>query len=171
MNTWNEWGNGELDFLRENYGKLTASQIAKSLNRSRLSVYKKAEREQLLNSRWESIKEFNHLSDAQKGWIAGILDGEGWIGCDKRSQRITIQVNNTCRKMVDALHCMCGGSCYTPRPPKNEKHKQSYVWALSRRENVLNLLTTVYPFLITKRGAAERAFIYVGSQERLQLQM
>jgi len=160
----NSWQQEERDYLLRNYGKLPASEIAIKLNRTTNGVFHKASRSGLKAiSGWENINDYSQLSDLQKGWIAGILDGEGWIGCDKRSRRITIQVTNTSTEMIDELYRLCGGGRYTPKPPKNEKHKQQYVWALSRRENVLNLLTSVYPFLTSKREAAKRAFVHVGS--------
>ena len=158
------WTEQEDKFFADNYGKLSAKEIAAQLNRSVHSIYHRAEVRGIQNTRWEDLRGYSHLSDAQKGWIAGILDGEGWVGCDKRSRRITIQVNNTDLKMIAALQLMCGGSKYPSKKPRNDKWRQQYVWVLSRRENVLNLLTSVYPYLITKREAANRAFLHVGRE-------
>ncbi|MGH9969975.1 MAG: hypothetical protein ACREBG_19575 [Pyrinomonadaceae bacterium] len=161
---YREWSPGELEFLRANYLKTEAGKIAVQLNRSRFSVYGAAKHLGLNGSKWSEVREFTCLTDAQKGWVAGIIDGEGWIGVDTRSCRITVQVNNTDPKMLGTLKLWCGGYIY-PCKPRGDNCKPCWTWALSRRQTVINFLTTLLPLLVTKRTAAEKALAYVSSRK------
>ena len=154
------WMPHEIFYLKTNYGILSAFEIADNLDKSVHSIYGKARQEGISSSRWEKIHSYNHLSDSQKGWIAGILDGEGWIGTDKRSKRITIQVNNTDTKMLNQLHSLCGGNRYKGKAAHGN-YRQQHIWVLSRRNNVVTLLNSVFPYLITKRDTALRALQHV----------
>lgn len=161
------WTSEETEYIKANYINTSADDIGKVISRARHSVYNKAKRLGLSGSKWEKFRDYSFFSGEQRGWLAGILDGEGWIGIDKRSKRITIQVNNTDCKMIEVLAFLCGGNCYAGKKAKNEKWKQQYVWVLSRRENVVALLNSILPLLVTKRNAAERALAHVsGCNER-----
>lgn len=159
-----DWTVGEVETLERMYNNAPVQEISATLNRSAHSIYHKVRRLGF-SGRWHPLCDYSGLSESQKGWIAGIIDGEGWIGIDKRSRRATIQVNNTCPAMIDQLFRYCGGSIY-PTKRKQPHHKDVWTWVLSRRANVIGLLAVIGPFLVAKKEAAYRAVQHVsGSKE------
>ena len=93
------------------------------------------------------------LSEAEKGWIAGIIDGEGCIGLYKgfkdRDRRrwqwmAVIQIGNTNKPLL--LHtkqlCHAGALC--------SNGKSGYILRISSAKAVANILTEVSPYLVAK---------------------
>jgi hypothetical protein len=94
-----------------------------------------------------------NLSDAELGWIAGIIDGEGSICLVKNTRQVRISVGNTDKKMIDRLLFLCGGSCYA-RTHHNPKYKPCWTWVLFKQNQVLWLLNCIIPHLVTKKAKA-----------------
>lgn len=103
-------------------------------------------------------------------YLAGIIDGEGWISLwkDKRGGRIRgeLGVGNTSKELIDWIHANFGGSVY----PKNGndtcyyegaegrvlgKDRYKVIW---RGEESSKLLPHLLPFLIVKYNKA-RCFL------------
>ena len=158
---YRHWSVEDDRFVSDNlYSKLSASEIATKLNRPIYSIYHRARRLRIRNSRWEPLRDYSQLYPIQLARLSGLLDGEGWIGCDPRSKRITIQVTNTDPLMLEQLKDWFGGGIYSAKTAK-PRHKLQHRWCLSRRENVKNLITRVLPLLVTKRESALRALQHI----------
>ena len=106
------------------------------------------------------------MSKTNAAYVAGIIDGEGWIGIVKQSgyYREQCKVDNTCKKLIDWLYHSFGGSYYQQKG-KREGNKMNYVWYL-RKGQVYKILKTVYPYMKVKRKQAEIIFQFEGTKER-----
>jgi len=107
----------------------------------------------------------NNLPEWARGWLAGLIDGEGTITvkCYKRKDRYSyrplIVVNNTSlellSKMKDVVKC---GTIMLHSPSYTKKHSNwNIVWRLEIKGSfsVYTLLQQIYPYLIVKRKHAE----------------
>lgn len=100
------------------------------------------------------------LSDAEKGYIAGILDGEGSIGLYvyiDGNKKANLQITNTYKPVLewilDKMNC---GSIHAI----SKKHtgfpsrKQCYNWTLSSQPHIREVLKALSPFLQIKKEKA-----------------
>lgn len=105
------------------------------------------------------------MKDIDLAYVAGILDGEGCISITKIRPKNT-NLHNPCYglqirvSMVDkAIPLLCQsffGGYLWQKPPRNEKEKPQWKWAVQSKEAVkcLNLLL---PYLRSKKNEAELA--------------
>lgn len=98
-------------------------------------------------------------------YLAGLIDGDGWIGIQKvssskRKQKATayspmISITLTAQKeLLQRIQAKYGGSIYTKKPYKTN-HKVAYCWQLCGNTKIETLLTEVYPFLVLKKQQAD----------------
>lgn len=101
------------------------------------------------------------LSEVDKGYIAGMIDGEGTISISQfhRNGGITlipyIKIGNTNKDVITYLHERIGGNAQTRHRPGNDHHKPCYYTVTSSGARVLGLLPEILPYLIIKRKQAE----------------
>jgi hypothetical protein len=122
----------------------------------------------------------NALTDLERGWLAGILEGEGCITRVQRKRQSRpareghtsntgrwpvrdeinwmVQVNMTDFDIIQRLHTMTGVG--RVRPVNGRPHyatgnmtKPMLLWNVQVREDVLALLLAVRPMLGERRGA------------------
>jgi len=107
-----------------------------------------------------------NLPEWARGWLAGLLDGEGTITAKRRKRKadiINIQpmivLNSTSlellKKVRDILGC---GTIVAHSPSYTKKHPNwNFVWRLEIKGSfaVYTVLKQVYPYLIVKRRHAE----------------
>ena len=99
-----------------------------------------------------------NITDA---YLAGIVDGEGWIGIARTKGngtyfdyfRLTVQVNMTDPVAVKALHLRFGG-VFKEKPPRKHCHKIQYVWAVVCRD-AEKCVKVLLPYLRVKKRQAE----------------
>lgn len=152
-----KWSKEEIDLMRRLYPSSTTCEDFQRTHmpyRTRNQVYHKANRLLLLRGkRWEEIKMFHHVSKEDLAYFAGILDGEGYIQVIPR-WGLAIQITNTNKELVDWLQKVFGGGIGF-RPSPKPRHKDQYCWNLTRKENVLSLLSLIRHLLIVKREKTE----------------
>lgn len=101
------------------------------------------------------------MKDTEKAYIAGIIDGEGSI----MLQRIhsnehpspCVSIASTTYELLEWIKNIIGKGMIIKKKNYNpEKHKLCYSYVL-RRDDAINLLKEIYPFLIieTKRKRAQ----------------
>jgi len=161
------WTPEEEEFLRRHWPIWKASEIAKALGKSPSAVYSKAERMGLeLNGRaWRYHRNlldgspYENLSEVERAYIAGIIDGEGCIGrhSGPKNRAWRISISNTCRHLIDWLiqrmpHATIREITYT-----NSRYKTRWDVLISGDLPVYFLLRAVLPYLIVKRSRAEEA--------------
>lgn len=102
------------------------------------------------------------------GYTAGIIDGEGCITISfqkysvKRNRsrhRLTVDVANTNRVLLEWLQKNWGGHIYESKPQKII-HKIGYHWKL-QGINTIELLRAVLPYLILKKEQALLALAFL----------
>lgn len=99
------------------------------------------------------------MTDAAAAWVAGILDGEGWLGLNNTKgvrgrplPRITVGMTH--KPTVEMLCDLTGVGYISERKPQKPTHNPLHVWNVHRVLHVQQLLTRVLPFMVTKREKA-----------------
>jgi hypothetical protein len=100
--------------------------------------------------------------DLRDAYFAGLIDGEGYIHlAPKRgSFRQHVKVNMTCEKTVLAIRDHFKVGKVRPRKKEKPHHKDQWLWQVYYYDARM-VLTRILPFLITKRGDAEKVLEYV----------
>jgi hypothetical protein len=93
-------------------------------------------------------------------WLAGIIDGEGWVGLNRAKRRYgyaywaAVGVGNTDKRLIDELIRITRiGKANISKRPKPAKNV--YLWNVNRQLDVANILLTVRGHLILKREQAD----------------
>ena len=103
------------------------------------------------------------LSEVDKAYIAGIVDGEGGIdvrftGKGARTPSGRVIVWNTYKPLIDWLTETIGAGRSSSRVRANAKvqgTKPCYMWEVNSRQNVLALLHQLLPYLKIKKEKAK----------------
>jgi hypothetical protein len=117
-----------------------------------------------------------HIAEA--AYLAGIIDGEGYIGMSRTGGRPShpggkqghaylspfLKIGMTHLPTLQLLQATWGGNIRL-HPKQQEHHKQAYLWQLSSQKAV-NTLATVWPFLQTKRTQAWLIFQFWADRTR-----
>lgn len=100
------------------------------------------------------------LSETEKAYLAGLIDGEGSISLIQTQNRpgpqLKISIGNTNPVMIDWIHSNVGRGFihFRELSKKNPKHKDSYVWTVSHGDAEW-VLKEVYPYLVIKKPQAK----------------
>lgn len=120
------------------------------------------------------------FSPTERAYAAGLVDGEGCIGVNRRTghggvwgQRfLGVWVTNTSKPMIDYLQSRWGGSVrHVPAQPEKNRRPQ-WFWMLSCNK-ALYFLDDIYDFLIVKRrqgqlGRRFQRYVQVTGRERTE---
>lgn len=101
------------------------------------------------------------LSDAERAYAAGLIDGEGCIRLTKRGEQggtglrvgqytLTVEVTNTSKAMLDWLMQRFGGSLSYAEESYELNRKAKWHWRVSANK-ALYALDAIFPYLIVKR--------------------
>jgi hypothetical protein len=156
------WLEKEKQILRKFYSALPREELLQLLpGRSWKAVKVKAS---LLGLKRDPPITLKPLSEAQRAYIAGIFDGEGSIATYGKCQNhyyFEVIVTNTDIKLINWLKETTGlGSVSKDKPSKLSK-KPCYRWSVRRKEEVLQLLKQIAPYLICKKEKAEKVLAYL----------
>jgi len=99
-----------------------------------------------------SLKEF------ERGWITGLLDGEGYISWNKKGQ-VRLAIVNTDRDLLAQVLQVVGAGRIELNRKGGEglSRKDLYVFVLGRAEDIATLLEQLLPHLIVKKVKAQQA--------------
>lgn len=98
------------------------------------------------------------MTPAEAAWIAGIIEGEGYIGWKVRGPygMGRIAVSMTDHDVIDRLHAWTGmGAVHTPKKDQPH-HKQQWRWEVSAQSEFLALAELIEPWLLSRRAAKLR---------------
>jgi hypothetical protein len=99
------------------------------------------------------------LQEAEKAYLAGIIDGEGCITAFKNKGKKTVnpefRIQMTDRNPIDLFSEYFGGNVST-HIPKEVKHKISYVYHTTGKKTH-EILKLVTPYLKVKKSQAKMA--------------
>lgn len=103
---------------------------------------------------------FDSLPEAEKGYLAGLIDGEAYIGITKsiRKDNGRVRYAPSCRirmtdyAIVKSLHLLFSGSYhYYRKTPK--KHKDQWEWVLDYKQG-RDFIEKILPYLKIKKPQA-----------------
>lgn len=165
------WTTDEDDIIRSNYGPKERQAIETRLpGRTWSSIIQRALKLGIARDpEWRESgrhiigngRILDHLSEAEKGYIAGLLDGEGTIGFYKRRNGrksgnvfvIQISIANTSVTACVWLNARLPGNVYKQTPSPLSK-KKGYNWSLAGTRQCLLFLREIEPYLVIKRDQA-----------------
>lgn len=96
------------------------------------------------------------LTEAHYAYLAGLLDGEGYIGTQlvqSKYWRTALEISMTHRETIDWLQMAFGGAIYTPTVPRPNA-RQYWKWTITGNL-IRRHLPKALPYMITKRKHAE----------------
>ena len=116
-----------------------------------------------------------HLTEEEKGYIAGIIDGEGCIHAAKRKRKdgkhlliLQIRISNTSKPLIDWLiNKLPRGVSYNFKPSftdkKSRRNRTVYHWSFAGTRKVKIFLKEIAPYLVIKKKQAIIASSYRNS--------
>jgi hypothetical protein len=108
-----------------------------------------------------TVEALMKLTEAQKGYIAGIVDGEGSITLlrcppDRAHGRPHVMgflgITNSSREMLELLQSWIGGNIYPKKRYRNER--PCWLLRIASHRELAMLLPTLEPYLVVKRSQA-----------------
>ena len=115
------------------------------------------------------------ISETEKAYIAGFLDGEGNITILARNRNIKrisyglyVGFTNRDLRPLLAIKKKYGGNLFWKKR-YSKKHSQAFELRIGNRKTVVDLLTDALPYLMCKKEQAELglAFLSLGKVKRL----
>lgn len=104
------------------------------------------------------LQKINKLTDFEKGWIAGIIDGDGSIFLSKHHQRDqyhpSVAVMTTDNFITKKLYCLLGGKVHLD-VKKNPKHKNGIRWSYTNILSVRAFCNIFKDLLVLKNRQAK----------------
>ena len=94
--------------------------------------------------------------DTEMAWLAGIVDGEGYVGIMSNGVGVrkvaAIDVRMTCKETIERCHEIAG--CGQMRRIETP-HKPIYLWRV-KCHDAIRVAKEIYPYSITKKIALRR---------------
>lgn len=159
------WTEGDIAFAQQHWKSMSKSDIARALGKSLDAVTHYAYRHGW--SRHTPAPTYEHLTEAEKAYIAGIVDGEGHIeiGIGKATRTgssrysVAVVIANTDYELLAWVREHLPGGYVREKTWHGVKAhwKKQWFFRLDRRGSVLSLLTLLRPYLIVKRQRADEA--------------
>ncbi len=104
------------------------------------------------------------VDDIELAYLAGFMDGEGWITQQKGSSTnastyrlLQVGIGQNTREVLDWIKQIYGGNVYT-RLPKHRSPNIGYQWQITG-EPAAEMLRDVIPFLRIKKSKAEELLL------------
>lgn len=105
----------------------------------------------------------DHLSETDKAYLAGIVDGEGCINIGEKISSKSIRILNTDKNLIEWLS-MIFNSPITIRYPKSDdiyNRKIYYSTHILRHNDMIEFLKLILPYLRIKKELAIRSIDYL----------
>lgn len=177
------WSKIETEYLKENYGRMPRDKIARKLHRTLSSIINKIHYEKLRLRQLKKIgKSFPSLTETEKAYIAGFLDGEGSIvfcvyhkkGIPHRATPM-IEIANNDREIMNWLAIKINGFAKWKIPCKVNRNyltkeqlsriDDTYHLSVTGRFRIEPLLRDILPYLHIKKEIAEIVLIFYQQRE------
>lgn len=154
---------------------LTYEEIAEELEVSDSTVYRRF-RDMDIGSR-HTVKSSNirEMSELDRAYIAGIVDGEGSIGLyeqtqkrkdyEKTSLRPTVQIAMTDKETVGYVGRTAGSGSKSYKYTKSDNWKEQEKFAIQAQNDIIDFLEQIRPYLITKKDQAELMLEYCRNRD------
>ncbi len=167
MSRYPKWTAIEQQRLRKLYPTIPAYELANRLGRPEAGIRVMASRLGIKASRtlhwtgsWRFLEgnPYLQLSNTTRSYLAGLIDGEGWIVRDKRGFW-RIGIANTERVLIEWLRDTIEYSTVNLKRSRNQKWKHAWQWFLHGNIKVEALLELLLPYLLIKRESAKTALL------------
>jgi hypothetical protein len=162
------WSKEEDELLSSLYRqRVSLKEIVARLGRSYHAVQRRTKILGLVDEmKWKPRREYS-LTEAEKGYIAGILDGEGNVGVlhAHGPQWISarVQITNTDERLIKWLQEKLGGVTRVTNR-QTSKQKTAYALIIEDMRDVKYFLNTIKSYLIVKKEQAELLLKFVDSR-------
>lgn len=102
----------------------------------------------------------DRLTEPEKAYIAGIMDGEGLIGYyfqkSKNRHEATVTITNTDPRLMNWLQEKIGyGNVKSERSGYSRRKHVCHVWCISNKPRVRDFLEAITPYLMIKQDQAK----------------
>jgi hypothetical protein len=151
------WTDEEIEKLKQIYPTFKKEEIIRLLNKSWSAIRTKASELGIKRITIKGIENLNleNLKESEKGWITGIIEGEGaiylskvnWKGYIYLSPKLTI--HNTRKELIDKIQKLIGGKVYIDK--NGRRKKPLYIFTISNVINILRILQTLKPYFVSKK--------------------
>ena len=177
MSKYPDWTKEELDILRKLWASLPASELSfKHIMRSPMGIKLKAgqlnlktDRRLRLRRSWAVLNEnpYKSLNVKDLAYIAGIIDGEGFITLDKGHDCWRLGIVNTYKPLIDWL---CSKIVYSRVNNRQhiEGNKQAWLCYLAGNIRVMAILEVLMPYLMVKKEKALAVIEHIYKRYDLQ---
>ena len=173
MTVRKKWTAEEEEKLRELVKTHSIREIAEILERTCSSVKHKLQRLNIpLSLEATYGKNYSlQLSETEKAYLAGFLDGDGMIGFHisfrkKFRLRPEVKFSNTDKRVIDWILQKISFMHEVSDDPHDERHKRRYHALIRGPLGCRAILRELLPYLIVKREAAEMLLKYCESRAR-----
>jgi hypothetical protein len=151
--------------LRELYPKAPLSELASRFNRNPYSLRYRAQKLGILRENCEGQfptdqTMIGHLTEAEKGYLAGLIDGEGTIvfvkisSAVRQSYQTRVQIYNTDKRMIEWVLSRLPSGRMSVQKHSEGNRKVLYQWICSTNA-ATTLLREIQPYLVIKQEQAE----------------
>jgi hypothetical protein len=168
------WTVQETCDLRKNYATMPTAKLRKTLlpNRSLGAIYRRAKvlglRQPNANHRTRGEAEtteciFQHCTEIDKAYLAGIIDGEGSLGYYwkrtklHRQHRTMVTITNCDNNLMAWIKAKFGHvqSAFQSRKKGRSMRHVCHNWEVWGNQRIRHFLVGILPYLIVKREQAE----------------
>ena len=101
------------------------------------------------------------MNDFEKGWLVGIIDGEGSISMDRKGhwRQPRIKVASTDMEILDECIRITGSGACVMKKPRKSNHSISWCWSLSSTNKVIDVLNEIHLYLKCPKKKRRAKFI------------
>jgi len=170
------WNKKEIKILKEYYPFTPKEELLKKLpNTTWEQILFKAHTLGLRRITGGNSKRMKKLTDFQRGYIAGLIDGEGsiclypYLGKGRKLNRVeaTIQIGNTNKNALEKVKEFTGiGHVYLHNAWKKKNYKPCYTYTINNRIEILQFLLQIKDSLIIKKPQAEVMLEFLRTHRR-----
>lgn len=120
------------------------------------------------------------LSESEKAWLAGFVDGEGYIGITHQTKKETssssasdiyhplLIITNTNKEALEYIQRITAvGAVYSGKLPKNNE-KPSYQYKISKRDDILAILGLILPYLKIKKQQGNLLVEFIERRKKIK---
>lgn len=122
--------NEEIDFIKENYNKMTANEIGRSLNRTANSIMAKAKRLKLPSKMRTFNKDyFKNINTPEKAYWIGFIYADGYIidNPKNRNYEFSMELKREDKYVLEHLNNCLGGCFKVTDKTSKEKYIKNYL--------------------------------------------
>lgn len=185
------WTEAEVEILKNNYPSSKQGELQKLLPRRNWRCIGQKAFKLGIKRNFDAMdygipfegEALGGFTEAEKGYLAGIIDGEGCIGFYRRRNgkqgyyvyAMNVTIANSSPRLERWLGDKFPNRFYRQKQnPTEWTKKEVYRWSLSGSQQVMQFLKEIEPYLVIKRRQAEalqNGYVHLSENERHELYM